>query len=244
MPRGPRIELEGGVHHVTSRGDHHESIFDDDGDRQRFLRRYMDVAERYEWIPLSYCLMGNHVHLVLETPRCTLADGCRDLFGYFARLRNGRRDTRGHVFQRRYRNRLVQNEAYFAQLLRYVALNPVKASLCATAEAWPWSAHRLLRAGADHPLARSARVAELLDVGNGEPAERYRALFESVHPHLLPFGTDHPENWRPALAALFMRGDEAGLAAARAHGYTFAEIADHLGIHRSTVCRRLRNNGA
>jgi REP element-mobilizing transposase RayT len=244
MPRGPRIELEGGIHHVFTRGDHRERIFDDDSDRHRFLRRYEVVAARYEWVPLSYCLMDNHVHLVLETPRCTLGDGCRDLLGHYARLRNGRLDELGHVYQGRFRNRLVQNEAYFAQLLRYVALNPVKANLCPTPESWPWSSHRVLRAGEDGPLARSTRVAELLDIGGGEPSERYTALFEPAHPLELQFGAHHPEDWRPTLQALFVKGEEAGLAAARAHGYTLAEIGGHLGVHRATVLRRLRNNGA
>ena len=236
--------MEGAIHHVTSRGDHRERIFDDDGDRQRFLRRYEDVAARYEWVPLSYCLMDNHVHLVLETPRCTLSEGCRDLFGHYAQRRNGRQDSVGHVFQGRYRNRLVQNEAYFAQLLRYVALNPVKAKACAVAEAWPWSSHRSLCAGEVNPLARSVRVAELLDLGEREPSQRYGALFEPGNPLEIQFGTEHPEDWRPTLEVLFVRGESAGLAAARAHGYTLAALAAYLGVHESTVSRRLRKNGA
>jgi hypothetical protein len=87
-------------------------------------------------------------------------------------------------------------------------------------------------------------VAELLDIGGGEPSERYSALFEPTHPLELQFGAHHPEDWRPTLQALFVKGEEAGLAAARAHGYTLAEIGGHLGVHRATVLRRLRNNGA
>jgi REP element-mobilizing transposase RayT len=244
MPRGPRIEQEGGIHHVTARGDHREPIFDDDRDRERFMRRYDVVAERYEWVPLTYCLMGNHVHLVVETPRCTLSDGCRDLFGHFARQRNGGLDELGHVFQNRFRNRLVQNEAYFAQLLRYVALNPVKANLCATPETWPWSAHRSLCAGEGNALARGSRVADLLDIGDLEASVRYGSLFEPGHPLALQFGAEHPEHWRPALEALFVKGEASGITAARAHGYTLAEIGAHLGVHRSTVLRQLRNKRA
>jgi REP element-mobilizing transposase RayT len=236
--------MEGGIHHVTARGDHREPIFDDDSDRERFMRRYDVVAERYEWVPLTYCLMGNHVHLVIETPRCTLGDGCRDLFGHYARLRNGRLDEVGHVFQHRYWNGLVPSEAYFAQLLRYVALNPVKANLCATPETWPWSAHRSLCAGEGNAWARASRVAELLDVGDREPLARYGSLFEPANPLALQFGAEHPEHWRPALEALFVKSEASGIVAARAHGYTLAEIGAHLGVHRSTVLRHLRNNRA
>jgi putative transposase len=243
MPRGPRIEMGGGIHHVISRGDHRERIFDDDGDRRRFLRGYGDVAERYGWVPLTYCLMDNHVHLVIETPAPNLGAGCRDLLGLYARRRNARHDELGHVFQGRFKSRLALDDRYFAQLLRYVALNPVKAGLCATAEAWPWSAHRGLRQADGGRLARADRVAELLEVWGGEPANRYAALFEPANPLALQFGTADPADWRPTLEVLLENGQDHGLTAARAYGYRLREIADHLGVHESTVCRRLRKKG-
>ena len=228
---------------MISRGDHRERIFDDDGDRQRFLRGYEDVVERYRWVPLSYCLMDNHVHLVIETPEPNLGDGCRDLLGLYARRFNGRRDELGHVFQGRCKSRLVLDDRYFAQLLRYVALNPVKAGLCGTAEAWRWSAHRGLRRAEGARLARADRVAELLAVWGGEAANRYASLFEPANPLALQFGTADPADWRPALDVLLENGQDQGLAAARSYGYRLREIADHIGVHESTVCRRLRKKG-
>ena len=235
--------MEGGIHHVISRGDHRERIFDDDGDRRRFLRGYEDVVERYGWVPLTYCLMNNHVHLVIETPARNLGAGCRDLLGLYARRRNGRNDELGHVFQGRYTSRLVLDDRYFAQLLRYVALNPVKAGLCSAAEAWPWSAHRDLCDSSGGRLARAQRVAELLEVWGGEAAGRYAALFEPANPFAVQFGTADPAEWRPSLEALLENGQDRGLAAARSHGYRLREIADHLGVHESTVCRRLSKKG-
>ena len=244
MPRGPRTELEGGIHHVISRGDHRERIFDDDADRQRFLQGYADVAERYEWVPLTYCLMDNHVHLVIETPRRTLGDGCRDLLGYYARRRNGRQGELGHVFQGRFKSRVVLDDRYFAQLLRYVALNPVKAGLCATADGWPWSGHRALRAGVRARLVNADRVAELLGVWGGTAVDRYASLFKPANPLAVQYGVADPGEWRPPLAVLLENGQDRGLAAARSHGYRLREIAEHLDVHESTVCRRLRKNGA
>lgn len=235
--------MEGGIHHVMSRGDHRERIFDDDGDRQQFLRGYTDVVERYGWVPLTYCLMDNHVHLVIETPAPNLGDGCRDLLGLYARRRNGRLDELGHVFQGRFKARLVLDDRYFAQLLRYVALNPVKAGLCATAEQWAWSAHRALRDASQERLARADRVAELLEVWGGEANDRYASLFEPANPFAIQYGTANPADWRPSLPVLFEDGEDRGLQAARSHGYTLQEIAEHLGVHTSTVWRRLRKKG-
>lgn len=235
--------MEGGIHHVISRGDHRERIFDDDSDRLRFLEGYRTVVERYGWVPLTYCLMDNHVHLVIETPATNLGDGCRDLLGLYARRRNGRHDELGHVFQGRFKSRLAHDARYFAQLLRYVALNPVKAGLCAAAEGWPWSAHRDLCVAERRPLARADRVAELLEVWGGEGESRYAALFEPANPIALQFGSGDPACWRPTLEVLLENGQDHGLAAARSYGYRLQEIADHLGVHHSTVSRRLRTRG-
>ena len=235
--------MEGGIHHVMSRGDHREPIFDDDGDRLRFLQGYRTVVERYGWVPLTYCLMDNHVHLVIETPAPNLGDGCRDLLGLYARRRNSRHDELGHVFQGRFKSRLVLDDRYFAQLLRYVALNPVKAGLCAAAEGWPWSAHRALCVTESGLLAQADRVAELLEVWGGKAADRYPGLFEPANPIALQFGSADPAVWRPTLEVLLENGQDHGLAAARSYGYRLQEIADHLGVHHSTVSRRLRTKG-
>jgi len=201
-------------------------------------------VERYGWAPLTYCLMDNHVHLVVETPHPNLGHGCRDLIGLYARRRNARRDALGHVFQGRFKSRLVLDDRYFAQLLRYVALNPVKAGLCDAADGWPWSAHRVLRAGVTDQLVRADRVAQLLEVWGGDAGERYAALFEPANPLALQYGLTDPAEWRPTLAVLLENGQHRGLEAARSYGYKLREIAEHLGVHETTVCRRLRmSNG-
>jgi REP element-mobilizing transposase RayT len=233
--------MEGGIHHVTARGDHKRPILEHERDRRSFLRRYGEVIERHDWVPLSYCLMTNHIHLVVETPRCTLGLGARDLFSDFAKGHNQRRGEGGHVFQGRYDSRPVLTDSYFAQLLRYVALNPVAAGLSATPEAWPWSSHAALLAGRGDRLASAHRVNELLSVWGQCGGDRYPSLFESTHPVALKYGNADPATWRPSLATLFeARSREQAVAAAREHGYRLAEIADHVGVHESTVSRWLR----
>jgi hypothetical protein len=81
------------------------------------------------------------------------------------------------------------------------------------------------------------------DVG-GAPGERYGSLFDPANTLAVQFGVTDPAEWRPPLDVLLENGQDRGLAAARSHGYRLREIADHLGVHESTVCRRLRKKGA
>jgi putative transposase len=235
--------MEGGIHHVTVRGDRREPLFMGEGDRRSFLRRYVKVVERHRWLPLAYCLMGNHVHLVVETPERTLGLGARDLFGAYAAEFNTRRDEGGHVFQGRFDSRLVPTDSYFAQLLRYVALNPVAAHLCERPDQWPWSSHRALLTGRGDDLATAARVEELLAVWGQSPWSRYADLFVADNPLALQYGAADPWSWRPPLGSLFATASRRdAITAAREHGYRLAEIADHLGVHESTVSRWARRD--
>ena len=86
-------------------------------------------------------------------------------------------------------------------------------------------------------------MAELLEAWGGEAANRYSSLFEPANPLALQFGTTDPAEWRPSLDVLLENGQDHGLAAARSYGYRLREIADRLGVHESTVCRRLRKKG-
>ncbi len=241
MARSVRAEIEGGIHHVTARGDHKRPILEHDRDRRSFLRRYGEIIERHGWVPLSYCLMTNHIHLVVETPHCTLGLGARDLFSDFAKGHNKRRGERGHVFQGRFDSRPVLTDPYFAQLLRYVAFNPVKAGVCTPPEAWPWSSHAALLVGRGDRLISARRVDELLSVWGRSSGDRYASLFDRTHPLALRYGHADPGTWRPSLDVLFeSRSCQQAVAAAREHGYRLVDIADHIGVHESTVSRWLR----
>lgn len=141
MARPLRIEYPGAIYHVTSRGDRREPIFDDDIDRQRFLATLAEVVKRYNWLCHAYCLMGNHYHLVVETPEGNLSLGMRHLNGLYTQASNRRHQRTGHVFQGRFKAILVDRDSYLLELARYVVLNPVRAGLVETAAAWPWSSY-------------------------------------------------------------------------------------------------------
>ncbi len=182
MARLSRVVIPGIPHHVTQRGNGRQRTFLEDGDYALYLDLLAAAAERAQVEVWSYCLMPNHVHVVL-VPRDQ--DGLWRTFGDLHRrytgFINARRRTTGHLWQGRYGS-VAMDEAHFVTALRYIALNPVRARLVARAEDWPWSSTRALLAGRDdHVVA----VAPALDrVGDfaaflGEPFDEaltYAAL--------------------------------------------------------------------
>jgi len=156
MARQLRIEYPGAVYHVTSRGNARNAIYVDDGDREAFLRVLHSVITRYGWVCHSYCLMGNHYHLLLETPEANLSQGMRQLNGVYTQTYNKRHGFVGHLFQGRFKSILVEKDSYLLSLCRYIVQNPVAAQLTQTPDEWIWSSFRA--------TAGLARVPEWLTV--------------------------------------------------------------------------------
>jgi REP element-mobilizing transposase RayT len=141
MPRPPRDDFPGAIWHLITRGVRKEPIFLDERDYQVFLLLLEEVVERFGWICHAYCLMPNHYHLLVETPRANLSDGMERLNGRYAQYFNFRHNVEGHVFERRFRSIRVKGEAHLLELSRYIVLNPVRAGLCRNAAGWRWSSY-------------------------------------------------------------------------------------------------------
>lgn len=142
MARPLRIELSGGLYHVTSRGDRREDIYFTDDDRLMWLEILGQVCERFNWVCHGYCQMTNHYHLVVETPEGNLSQGMRQLNGVYTQRVNRAQGRVGHVFQGRYKAILVEKDSYLLELARYVVLNPVRAGMVNDPVDWPWSSYR------------------------------------------------------------------------------------------------------
>jgi putative transposase len=141
MPRRLRIEFEGAIYHVMARGNARQKIVRDDADRRRLTDGLEHTVIRCGWELLGYVIMGNHLHLLLRTPRPNLAAGMQGFLSGYA-IWTGRRHRRqGHLFQGRYRAEMIEDESYYWTVSRYVHLNPVRAGLVARPEQWEWSSY-------------------------------------------------------------------------------------------------------
>ena len=128
MGRRPRIEYAGAVYHVMSRGNRREPIFRSDEDYGLFLDTLGEACDRCGWWVHAFALMGNHYHLLIETPEANLVDGMRRLQGTYTKRFNIRHKQCGHLFQSRYKALVVDPGGdYFSTVASYIHLNPARA---------------------------------------------------------------------------------------------------------------------
>jgi REP element-mobilizing transposase RayT len=162
MGRTLRIAPADGFFHVTARGNRRQTVFVDDIDRSWFLERLTDVVERFEWNLLAYCLMGNHYHLTVHTPKATLSAGMQRLNGVWAQRFNWRHGFEGHLFERPFRSNLAETDETVQEFTRYTVLNPLRAGLVRAPAEWPWSSYRASAGHVPPPrLLAASRLYEL-----------------------------------------------------------------------------------
>ena len=130
MARKLRMESEAGVYHVLNRGNYRAAVFRSVKAKAAFLQCLGEACARTGWLVHAWCVMTNHYHLAISTPRANLVDGMRWLQGTFANRFNRFRDERGHLFQGRYKSLVVDPDGGLGPLCHYIHLNPVRAHLC------------------------------------------------------------------------------------------------------------------
>ena len=264
MARPLRLEVADGIYHLLARGNERRAIYRDESDRLLFLELLAATCERFRWRCFAYCQMTNHYHLLVRTPEPNLARGMRDVNGRYAQAFNRRHHRVGHLFQGRYRAILVDAETQLLAVLAYIVRNPVRAGMCEEPSAWPWSSHRATT-GESPPgfLAVDELLAHF--ASDRDRARRsYRELTagdpqaEGIHGNGALVGSDEfvarhlrghepspeiPSAQRrlppPPLGLLLARGEREAIARAYELGYTMPAIARELGVHPSTVSRRL-----
>ena len=151
MARPLRIEYPGAVYHVMARGNGRDAIVADDEDRQVFVDNLGRVCSRFGWRVWAWCLMDNHYHLLVETPKPNLSRGMREVNGVYTQAYNRRHGLVGHVLQGRYKALLVDKQRYLLELSRYVVLNPVRAGQVAQAPDYAWSSAAAVMGSAPCP---------------------------------------------------------------------------------------------
>jgi putative transposase len=153
MPRRPRLELAGGLHHVTAKSPSERLLFPDDRARQFYLQLVAHEVRERGWRVLTYCLLGNHLHLLVLTPHPNLGEGFKRMHEDFARYLNRTLGMKGPAFAERFYSKHVRDDTHAIGCLRYIARNPVEAGIAS-----------------DRPLAlERPRSARRLCPGSGLP---------------------------------------------------------------------------
>ena len=142
MARKPRLHLPGGLYHVILRGNAGQDVFFIPADRAFFYELLAEGVARFGYRVHAFCLMTNHVHLALQAGEQGLSQGMQNLSFRYTRYLNSRLKRSGHVFQGRFKAYLVDQDAYGLELVRYIHLNPVRARMVKTPQAYRWSSHR------------------------------------------------------------------------------------------------------
>ncbi len=130
MPRHARKQSESGIYHIMLRGIDRQLIFEDGEDYLRFLDIVLDCRELCEFKLYAYCLMGNHIHLLIKVQKESLETIFKRIGGRYVYYYNVKYQRIGPLFQDRFKSEPVENDAYFLTVLRYIHQNPVKAKLC------------------------------------------------------------------------------------------------------------------
>ena len=201
MPRAARIIIPDMPHHVIQRGNRRQTIFTTDQDRQLYLRYLKAACIRNSVVCLAWCLMGNHVHLILTPPsqdalRATMAS----THTRFAQWVNSSQDLSGHLFQGRFHS-YAMDDAHLIAAVRYVENNPVKAGLVTQAEDWRWSSARAHVNGTDDGLTERVILAQHIPNWRAYLARGAEAseLDESIEAALL---SGRPQGSSPEIQAL------------------------------------------
>lgn len=154
---------------------------------ERDAGAYLDlldyVAPRISWVCLTYCLMPNHVHLLVDAAQEQLSAAMRYVNGVYAQRFNREHGYRGHLLQGRFKAKPIVDEGHLAEAVRYIVMNPVRAGLCERPELWPWSSYRAhLGLTSPRRFLDVRRVLRLFDRDDGKAREELRRYVELALP--------------------------------------------------------------
>jgi putative transposase len=268
MARPLRLEFAGAIYHLTSRGNARQKVFFTDADRELFLSTLTGVVSRYHWICHAYCLMANHYHLLVETPKTNLSIGMRQLNGIYTQSFNRRHNRVGHLFQGRFKAILVERESHLLELCRYIVLNPIRVKGSGTAHTWKWSSYRATAGLVSvPPFLTTDWILEQFGKKRSQAQKQYREFVRDgmasrpwddlkgqIYLGSEAFIENHAARKKnikeipraqlraakPSLQRIFAKTGEKAIPEAYQYGYRLNEIAAHLGVHYATVSRRLK----
>ena len=265
MPRAPRADAPGAVHHVIARGIERRLIFLDDRDRGDFLSRATRILPECGTDCFAWALMPNHVHMVLRTGDRPLATVMSRLLTGYARRFNERYDRVGHLFQNRYRSLLVGDDAHMLTVVRYVHLNPVRAGIVPSVKAlaaYAWTGHSVLMGQRLAPFQSTRQVLAAFGPGRGSGREALERWMGDEEPAISELSRDAAAILEDVISrvcrelaispgVLLVRPASRQISGARARiaflaseaGVAPAEAARRLEMSESAISRARRRGG-
>jgi putative transposase len=141
MPRHQRLLSESGTYHVMMRGNEKRNLFWDDKDKRRFLDTLFIKKQETGFLIYAYCLMENHIHLLVREPPEGIATMMKRINTTYACYFNRKNHRVGHLFQDRFKSEPIEDERYLMAVIRYIHNNPVKAGIVERPEQYKWSSY-------------------------------------------------------------------------------------------------------
>lgn len=256
MPRTAREHNEGSILHLVTRGVNRQCIFISDLERNVFVGWMREAFLRHGANILSYCLMPNHVHILVAVGAVPIGRAMHDLLTRYSLLFNARYERVGHLFENRFKERPVTDIKYLINASAYIHLNPVRAALVRKPEDWGWSGHNeLLRGGGS--CVDLSRLLELTGLSVCQLQESYRdrinehmgtmdvsglTLREIIMRASMSFGLEPAAAYEQKKGGIFTRARKRAVKWARSRGFTLAEIAEELGCSIAAVANLATEN--
>lgn len=180
MPRTSRVLLPNYPHHIVQRGHNRQAVFAEDADYQYYLETLRTWKVEFDVQVYAYCLMTNHVHLLLEPPDEVAALGrlMKRLAGRQTRYVNRLESRSGSLWEGRYKSSPVQTEQYFLSCCRYIELNPVRAGVVVRPDQYRWSSYLVRKYGLGHDWLDIHGCYMALGDSERERSDRYRRYVE------------------------------------------------------------------
>ena len=179
MARKPRLHVPGGLYHIVLRGNARQNVFFIPADRRYFYELLAEGVTRFGYRIHAFCLMTNHLHLALQMGERELSAGMRNLSFRYTRYLNTRLKRVGHVFQGRFKAYLIDQDPYGLSLVRYIHLNPVRAKMVRSPEAYAWSSHRAYLGQEDLPWLTTDWVLGQFGLRAGAARHRFATFVDS-----------------------------------------------------------------
>jgi len=141
MPRTAREKSESGIYHIMLRGINRQDLFEDDEDRQKFIEKLVLYKEKSSYKIYAYCLMSNHVHMLLHETKDPLSLVIKRISSSYVYYYNKKYGRCGHLLQERFKSEAVETDSYLLTVLRYIHQNPRKANMIDKLEEYKWSSY-------------------------------------------------------------------------------------------------------